>query len=52
MKQFTMKLVKDTLRPVFMLKNWNNFRALLDTGAYFPIWTADESILKDLRGNA
>lgn len=51
MKQFTLNLAKDTSRPIVMLKNWNNFRALLDTGAYFPIWTADESILKDLGGN-
>lgn len=50
MKQFTLNLVKDTSRPVVMLRNWHNFRALLDTGAYFPIWTADESILKDLGG--
>lgn len=46
-----MNLVKDTSRPVVMLKNWNDFRALLDTGAYFPIWTADENILKDLGGS-
>lgn len=46
-----MNLVKDTSRPVVMLKNWNNFRALLDTGAYFPIWIADENILKDLGGS-
>lgn len=51
MKQFTLNLVKDTVRPVVMLKTWNNFRALLDTGAYFPIWTADESLLADLGGD-
>lgn len=32
------------------LENWNNFRALLDTGAFFPIWTAEERILNDLGG--
>lgn len=48
MKQITLSLVKNTLRPIVQLNNWNNFRALLDTGAYFPIWTADERILIEL----
>lgn len=48
MKQFTLNLVKDASRPVVVLKNWNNFHALLDTGAYFPVWTSDEEILKEL----
>lgn len=50
MKQFVMPLVKNSLRPVVKMTNWNNFRALLDTGAYFPIWTDDEHILDDLGG--
>lgn len=35
---------------VVKLENWNNLRALLDTGAFFPIWTADETILEMLGG--
>ena len=31
MKQFTLSLVKNSLRPVVKLESWNNFRALLDT---------------------
>lgn len=50
MKQFTLSLAKNSLRPVVKLENWNNFRALLDTGAFFPIWTAEERILNDLGG--
>lgn len=50
MKQFTLSLVKNSLRPVVKLESWNNFRALLDTGAFFPVWTAEESILVDLGG--
>lgn len=50
MKQFTLNLSKDMQRPVVILKNWNNFRALLDTGAYLPIWTDDEKLLADLGG--
>lgn len=50
MKQITLDLVKNNLRPIVQLKNWNNFRALLDTGAFFPVWTVDESLLKILGG--
>ncbi len=50
MRQFTLSLMKNSLRPVVKLENWNNVRALLDTGAFFPIWTADEDILGLLGG--
>ncbi|MDE6968966.1 MAG: retropepsin-like domain-containing protein [Eubacterium sp.] len=50
MKQFILSLSKNSLRPVVKLENWNNFRALLDTGALFPIWTAEERIINDLGG--
>lgn len=42
MKQFTLNLDVTQQRPVIDLKN---FTALLDTGAYFPVWTANEMIL-------
>lgn len=48
MKQFTMSLMKNSVRPVVKLQSWNSFRALLDTGAFFPVWTADESLLYNL----
>lgn len=43
MKQFTMKLDKKHQRPVVALKN--GLTALVDTGAYIPVWTDDEDIL-------
>ncbi len=43
MRQFTMKLDKKSQRPVVVLKN--GLTALLDTGAYIPVWTDDEDIL-------
>lgn len=50
MKQFTLDLAKNTQRPVVILENWNNVNALLDTGAYFPVWVDDESLLQALGG--
>lgn len=43
MKQYTLKLDSTRQRPVVMLKN--GLTALLDTGAYIPVWTDDEKIL-------
>lgn len=43
MKQFTMKLDRQHKRPVVVLNN--GLTALLDTGAYIPIWTDNEEIL-------
>lgn len=43
MRQFTMKLDKKNQGPVVVLKN--GLTALLDTGAYIPVWTDDEDIL-------
>lgn len=47
MKQFTMKL-KDNQRPIVNLKKWNRLDAMIDTGALFPVWIAEESLLQDL----
>ena len=48
MRQFTMKLDKKHQRPVVVLKN--GLTALLDTGAYIPVWTDDEDILISFLG--
>lgn len=42
MKQIT--LILDTVyqRPVIKLKNFNGFRAMIDTGAVYPVWMAGE----------
>lgn len=48
MKQFTMKLDRKHQRPVVVLKN--GLTALLDTGAYIPVWTDDEDILVSFLG--
>jgi len=42
MRIFTLNLDATQQRPVVVLKN---LTALLDTGAYIPVWTDDESIL-------
>ena len=46
MKQFTLRLDATQQRPMVLLKN--SLTALLDTGAYIPIWTDDEDILAPL----
>lgn len=43
MKQYTLKLDNTRQRPVVILNN--GLTALLDTGAYIPVWTDDEDIL-------
>ena len=48
MKQFTLRLDATQQRPVVLLKN--SLTALLDTGAYIPIWTDDEDILVSVLG--
>lgn len=42
MKQYTLKLDNTRQRPVVILNN--GLTALLDTGAYIPVWTDDEDI--------
>ena len=42
MRQFSLNLDVTQQRPVVALKN---LTALLDTGAYIPVWTDDEEIL-------
>lgn len=44
MKQFTLKLDKNRQRPVVLLSN--GLTALLDTGAYIPVWTDMEIYIK------
>ena len=48
MKQFTLPLDATQQRPVVLLKN--SLTALLDTGAYIPIWTDEEDILVSVLG--
>lgn len=48
MKQITLPLIEDMQRPVTYLSDWHRFYALLDTGALFPVWVADETALKKL----
>lgn len=43
MRQFSLKLDMTQQRPVVLLEN--ALTALLDTGAYIPIWTDEEDIL-------
>lgn len=50
MRQFTLNLNKKYQRPIVELKSWHGVEAMLDTGAVFPVWTGEESILRDLKG--
>ena len=50
MKQFTLSLDETSSRPIVLLNNWNKIRALLDTGSFLPVWTADENLLTHLGG--
>ncbi|NBH13302.1 hypothetical protein D3Z36_03690 [Lachnospiraceae bacterium] len=48
MKQFSLRLDKKQQRPVVLLKG--ALTALLDTGAFIPVWTDNEGILTDVLG--
>lgn len=48
MKQMTLKLDRLQQRPVVVVGD--GMTALLDTGAYIPVWTDDESILVEKLG--
>lgn len=48
MKQFTLDLYENIQRPVAFLSDWHNFDAMLDTGALFPVWVAEEKTLEKL----
>ena len=50
MKQFTMMMQRGTQRPVLRLKEFYDYNAMLDTGALFPVWVEEESILNELGG--
>lgn len=50
MRQFTLSLQEKTQRPVAHLKNFYGLDAMLDTGALFPIWVAEEETLAELGG--
>lgn len=46
--QLTLKLDANARRPVVKLNWFNGCRALLDTGALLPVWTANGEILQEL----
>lgn len=48
--QVTLKLDASARRPVVKLDWFNGCRALVDTGALFPVWTASEKILSHKLG--
>ena len=50
MKQFTLPLIKKAQRPTARLENFFRFRAMLDTGAVFPVWIENEDLLKGIGG--
>lgn len=48
MQQITMNLDEKQQRPVIILEN--GLTALLDTGAYVPVWVDEERVLSDSLG--
>ena len=48
MEQFTMNLIKSIQRPVIRLDSFHGIRAMLDTGAIYPVWVAPERSLVSL----
>ena len=50
MKQITLELVANQMRPIIKMDNVLKFNALLDTGAAVPVWTHDENFLKAIGG--
>ena len=50
MKQFTLALNKSIQRPTILLNHPHHLQAMLDTGATFPVWTADEDIIEKIGG--
>lgn len=48
MNGFTLELKETYQKPLINLADWHGYYALLDTGALFPVWTADEKILPKL----
>lgn len=50
MKQFTLPLQKDADRPIIYVSSQPQIVGLLDTGAVFPVWIQEESLLVTLGG--
>lgn len=48
--QLNISLDKSARRPVARLEWFSGYRALIDTGALFPVWTKSESLLIKLGG--
>ena len=48
MRQFTLKMLESFDRPFVPLDKWHGLTAMIDSGARFPVWVADESLLVDL----
>lgn len=47
MNEIILKLSKDQ-RPIMKVGCGKDFDAMLDTGAIFPVWVADEELVKDM----
>ena len=48
MNCFTLELSENFQKPLVKLVDCYGFDGLLDTGAFFPVWTTDEDLLSDL----
>ncbi|MBO6305252.1 MAG: hypothetical protein J6M62_09290 [Selenomonadaceae bacterium] len=47
MQILSFELLKNTNRPILTLPTFHNTRALIDTGAVFPVWCGEEELLKE-----
>ena len=50
MKQFSLRLNKNSQRPIARLDTFHNYDAMLDTGSVFPMWVKGEDILQGIGG--
>lgn len=48
MRQITLNLDENFLRPITILTAFHKLKALVDTGADFPVWIEDKEVLEKL----
>ena len=48
MRQMTLKLYPEYQRPVVKLEQFHNPKAMIDTGAVYPVWMSGEERLQRL----
>jgi hypothetical protein len=44
----TLKLYSEYQRPVVKLEQFHNLKAMIDTGAVYPVWMSDSGAVKNI----